>query len=93
MTKCVFCGRDEPDFRGVHLIKNDGSVNYFCSGKCRAHVLFLKRDKRKLKWTESYRVQKGKADVKAAKKIVDDKVISDKAAAAKVEEKKAVKAK
>ena len=41
---------------GVHLIKNDGTVAYFCSSKCRRNALNLKRDKKKIKWTEFYRI-------------------------------------
>ncbi len=54
MVKCVFCGKDELSFRGIHLIKNDGSVDYFCSSKCRKNMNKLKRDKRKMKWTEAH---------------------------------------
>jgi large subunit ribosomal protein L24e len=32
-------------------VKNDGSLLYFCSSKCRKSVLKLSRDSRKLKWT------------------------------------------
>jgi len=35
MVKCVFCGKDEHPSKGLHLIRNDGTVNYFCSSKCR----------------------------------------------------------
>ena len=45
---------------GVHRINNDGSVSFFCSGKCRKNSLFLKRDRNKLKWTEAYRISKQK---------------------------------
>ena len=65
MVKCVFCGKDEHGFKGVHLIKNDGSVHYFCSSKCRANALKLKRDKRKVLWTEAFHVKKEKAMSKA----------------------------
>jgi len=54
MTKCVFCGMEKEPFKGVHLICNDGTVKFFCSSKCRKNALHLKRDKRKLKWTEFY---------------------------------------
>lgn len=54
MTKCVFCGAEASPFKGVHLIKNDGSTNFLCSSKCRRNALKLKRDRRKLKWTEFY---------------------------------------
>ena len=76
MTKCVFCGKEVEPFRGVHLIKNDGSVNFLCSSKCRRNALYLKRDKKKMKWTEAYGValektrksekyEQAKADAKA----------------------------
>lgn len=61
MVKCVFCGKENSPIRGVHLIGNDGSVSFFCSSKCRKNTLKLKRDKRRLKWTEAYHVEKKKA--------------------------------
>ena len=36
------------------LVKNDGSILYFCSDKCRKNMLKLRRDPRKLKWTGKY---------------------------------------
>lgn len=65
MTKCSFCGKEEQPFRGIHLIKNIGVINYFCSSKCRKNALNLKRDKRKLKWTEAFHEMKKKAEQKA----------------------------
>jgi large subunit ribosomal protein L24e len=86
MTKCVFCGNDAHDFTGVHLIKNDGTVDFLCSSKCRKNMLKLKRDKRNMKWTVSYK-DKLKAlserAVSQAKKA-SDKIISDKTAADKL---------
>lgn len=67
MTKCSFCGKEEQLFKGVHLIKNDGSLFYFCSSKCRKNALKLRRDKRKLKWTEAYRLAREKAKAAHAK--------------------------
>ena len=40
-------------------IKNDGSILYFCSGKCRKNSLKLKRDTRKLKWTTYFKKEVG----------------------------------
>ena len=60
MVKCVFCGKEEHSFMGVHLIKNDGSVNFFCSSKCRKNAVKLKRDKKKFKWTAAFHEQRGK---------------------------------
>jgi large subunit ribosomal protein L24e len=58
--KCIYCGREEEPVRGIHLMGNDGSVNYFCSSKCRKNSLKLKRDKKKIKWTEAYKIAKAK---------------------------------
>lgn len=73
MVKCVYCGREAVPIQGIHYITNDGVVQFFCSSKCRKNSLKLKRDKRKLKWTEAYRVALGKS--RAAE-------VRDKAAAA-----------
>ena len=67
MVKCIFCGKEEYAFKGVHLIKNDGSVAYFCSSKCRFNVLKLRRDKRKIGWTEAFREMQAKVKAKAEK--------------------------
>lgn len=61
MTKCVFCGKEDSPYKGVHLITNDGNMNFYCSGKCRKNALKLGRDRKKLKWTESYAETKEKA--------------------------------
>lgn len=53
-ARCVFCGKEYDDFTGTYLIKNDGTMNYYCSSKCRKNHLKLGRDKRRLKWTESF---------------------------------------
>ncbi|MEK6813050.1 MAG: 50S ribosomal protein L24e, partial [Nanoarchaeota archaeon] len=39
MSKCSFCGRDEEAYKGLHLIRNEGVVSYFCSSKCRKNAL------------------------------------------------------
>ena len=67
MAKCVFCGCESSIFKGVHYIKNDGTINYFCSSKCRKNALKLRRDKRKLKWTESFRIERVKKDLQHQK--------------------------
>lgn len=54
LARCVFCGKEYEDFTGTYLIKNDGTMNYYCSLKCRKNHLKLGRDKRKLKWTTSF---------------------------------------
>lgn len=67
MTKCVFCGKEQEAFTGVHMITNSGTVQYYCSGKCRKNALKLGRDRRKLKWTEAYRLAREKAKAGHAK--------------------------
>ena len=66
MVKCSFCGREEYSFKGVHLIKNDGSIWYFCSSKCWFNALKLKRDKRKVRWTVAYKERSDKEKAKNA---------------------------
>ena len=68
MVKCVFCGCEQESFMGMHLITNVGKVEYYCSSKCRKNALKLKRDKRKLKWTEAYRIAREKARAEHTRK-------------------------
>ena len=67
MVKCTYCGHEEVPIRGVHLITNEGVVQFLCSSKCRKNMLKLKRDRRKLKWTEAYRVALQKIRVAEAR--------------------------
>jgi large subunit ribosomal protein L24e len=57
MVKCGFCGEDSSQYTGLHLLKNDGTVVYFCSSKCRKNSLKLKRDKKRFKWTAAYGIE------------------------------------
>lgn len=54
VVKCVFCGKEQEDYKGSYLLKNDGSVLYFSSSKCLKNHIKLGRDKRKVRWTESF---------------------------------------
>ncbi|MBI5145649.1 MAG: 50S ribosomal protein L24e [Thaumarchaeota archaeon] len=54
---CSFCNRPVARGSGTMLVKNDGTVLWFCSPKCKKNMLVLKRDPRTLKWTKKY--QKG----------------------------------
>jgi large subunit ribosomal protein L24e len=36
------------------LVKNDGSIQWTCSNKCKKNLRKLKRDPRKFKWTTKY---------------------------------------
>jgi len=68
MTKCTFCGKEKHSSIGIHYIKNDGTIDYFCSSKCRKNSLKLKRDKRKLKWAEAFHIAREKAIAKIKNK-------------------------
>jgi len=72
LAKCVFCGCEQEDYQGTYLIKNDGTINYYCSSKCRKNHLKLGRDKRKLKWTAAFhesRVKRYAGEKKARDKV------------------------
>lgn len=51
---CAFCGKEISPGKGIMYVKNDGTVYWFCSRKCRVSFLKFKRDPRKLKWTTKY---------------------------------------
>ena len=72
MVKCVFCGKEEESFRGIHFISNDGSVNYYCGSKCQKNAIKLGRDRRKIKWTEAYRLKMEKEARTAAAKVAEE---------------------
>ncbi|HET6731061.1 MAG TPA: 50S ribosomal protein L24e [Nitrososphaeraceae archaeon] len=64
LRNCFFCGNRIPPSHGIMLIRNDGSIQWTCSSKCKKNLRGLKRDPRKLKWTNKYmkggvRVKKG----------------------------------
>jgi large subunit ribosomal protein L24e len=72
MPKCTFCGKQEQQHKGLSLIKNDGTVSYFCSSKCRKNSA-LKRDSRKIRWAEAFHISRDKAREKEAAKITQEK--------------------
>ena len=47
MPKCVYCGKIYEFPKGLTLVKNDGSVNYLCSPKCKKNMLMKRR---KVRW-------------------------------------------
>ncbi|NWK02561.1 50S ribosomal protein L24e [Marine Group I thaumarchaeote] len=51
---CSFCNRPVAKGSGTMFAKNNGTVLWFCSSKCKKNALVLKRDPRKLKWTKKY---------------------------------------
>ncbi|MEM3091471.1 MAG: 50S ribosomal protein L24 [Candidatus Pacearchaeota archaeon] len=46
MPKCVYCGREYQFPRGVTIVMNDGTINYFCSSKCRKNKMMKRRKTR-----------------------------------------------
>jgi len=52
MVKCSFCGRTIEKGTGKMYVKKNGQIYWFCSSKCEKNMLKLKRDPRKVKWTE-----------------------------------------
>ncbi|MCW4052750.1 MAG: 50S ribosomal protein L24e [Candidatus Bathyarchaeota archaeon] len=59
---CSFCGHPFAQGKGQMYVKNDGTILWFCSSKCRKNSLALGRDPRKLRWTEYYgKEERGKA--------------------------------
>jgi len=51
---CAFCASSIEPGTGMMFVKNDGSILWFCSRKCRISMLDFKRNPRKLKWTQRY---------------------------------------
>ncbi|MHC1628135.1 MAG: 50S ribosomal protein L24e [Candidatus Nezhaarchaeales archaeon] len=54
-TTCTFCGKSIPAGTGIMYVKNDGSILYFCSSKCRKNMLQLRRNPAKVKWAKKTR--------------------------------------
>ncbi|MDH5461888.1 MAG: 50S ribosomal protein L24e [Candidatus Bathyarchaeota archaeon] len=60
--QCSFCGHAFPSGAGIMYVRNDGTILWFCSSKCRKSSVNLKRDSRKIRWTKYYgKEEKGKA--------------------------------
>ncbi len=49
MVNCSYCKTAIPAGTGKMLVKNDGSILYFCSRKCEAGMR-MKRNPRKVNW-------------------------------------------
>ena len=58
--KCSFCGGQLRDGRGKMFVKNDGKIHYFCNSKCQKSWN-MKRNPKKMKWTEVSRSLRVKA--------------------------------
>ncbi len=56
--KCVFCGKDIEPGTGIAYVRTkDGSVQWYCSNKCKTAALKRGMKPRDTKWTTGY--QKG----------------------------------
>jgi large subunit ribosomal protein L24e len=55
--KCSFCGTMIAPGTGISFVRRDGRILRFCSSKCRKSTLILKRDPRKFKWTEAWKLK------------------------------------
>jgi large subunit ribosomal protein L24e len=58
--RCTFCGGEIEPGTGIMLVRNDGSVRFFCSSKCDRNAR-LGRKSHKIRWTKRYRRLKGRA--------------------------------
>lgn len=47
MPKCSYCGKTYEFPRGLSFVKNDGTVKYLCSSKCRKNMAMKRR---KVNW-------------------------------------------
>ena len=91
MTKDSFTGEEVSPHRGVHVLKNDGTVEFYSSSKSRKNALKLYRDKRKLKWTEAFRLVRQHAVNEKARRAALKQEIAPKAEEKPVKKEKAVK--
>jgi len=59
---CSFCGHEFLPGTGIMYVRNDGTIVWFCSSKCRKSSVKLRRDARKVRWTKYFgKEEKGKA--------------------------------
>ncbi len=52
--KCSYCGTDIEHGTGMLFVQRSGATLDFCSSKCQKTMLKLKRNPKKLKWTDRY---------------------------------------
>ncbi len=60
MPRCSFCRADYKWPVGLTVVQKDGTIKYYCSGKCRKNNA-MGRNNKKLKWTR--RTEKESAKV------------------------------
>lgn len=70
MPKCVYCGKMYDTHKGLTLVGNDGTINYFCSSKCRKSKAMKRR---KVRWISKAKVsiKEREAEVKAESQEVE----------------------
>jgi len=59
VPKCVYCGKIYEFPKGLTLVKNDGSVNYLCSPKCKKNMLMKRR---KVRWISKKKKEKSEKE-------------------------------
>jgi len=63
IKKCSFCGNPIEPGTGKMLVRNDGSIYFFCSSKCENNMA-LGRIARKTKWTKQAKAKKIESETK-----------------------------
>lgn len=56
-----------PKGAGMMYVKKDGTVQYFCSSKCKKNAMKLKREGRRQKWTPAAKKFMARQGTKAKK--------------------------
>ncbi|MFO7872326.1 MAG: 50S ribosomal protein L24e [Candidatus Undinarchaeales archaeon] len=72
METCSFCGTVIEQGTGKTVVKKDGSLLHFCSGKCEKNMLKLGRNPIKVKWTKKYRKFRGKDVEETVSKLAEE---------------------
>jgi len=62
---CSFCGNDIEPGTGKMFIRRDGTIYFFCSGKCQRNLLNLGRQARRTRWTKVFQRAKGLVEEEA----------------------------
>lgn len=94
MAECVFCGKEIPRGTGTLFVRRDGTLQFYCSGKCIKNAEKLGRRAASLKWTAAFHAAKetaagsGKAK---AEKAAEEKPVEKEGKKVKRAERKAKK--
>ncbi len=65
MPKCVYCEKNYEFPHGLTLVMKDGTVNTFCSSKCKKNMLM---GRRKVRWLPAHLKFNPKNKIKKGKK-------------------------